>query len=57
MVGHRLALMSQLDKIAVLKEGALEAFGPADAVLSRLGSVVRPLRVSAVKGVAAELHS
>jgi ATP-binding cassette, subfamily C, type I secretion system permease/ATPase len=57
MVGHRSALMSQLDKIAVLREGALDAFGPSDAVLSRLGSVVRPLRVSAANGLAAELHS
>lgn len=57
MVGHRSALMSQLDKIAVLREGALEAFGPSDAVLSRLGSVVRPLRKSAANSIAAELQS
>jgi len=36
MAGHRPALMSQLDKLAVLKGGVLEAFGPAAAVVSRL---------------------
>ena len=36
MAGHRPALMSQLDKLAVLNAGVLEAFGPAAAVVSRL---------------------
>jgi PrtD family type I secretion system ABC transporter len=36
MAGHRPALMAQLDKLAVLNGGVLEAFGPAAAVLSRL---------------------
>src|SRR5262249_6632525 len=36
MAGHRPALMSQLDKLAVLNGGVLEAFGPAAAVFSRL---------------------
>lgn len=40
MVGHRPALMAQLDKLALLRDGVLEAFGDADAVLSRL----RPVR-------------
>ncbi|MEO8132375.1 MAG: type I secretion system permease/ATPase [Betaproteobacteria bacterium] len=39
MVGHRPALMSQLDKLAVLKDGALEAFGPCSAILSRMHAV------------------
>jgi PrtD family type I secretion system ABC transporter len=39
MVGHRPALMSQLDKLAMLKDGALEAFGPSATVLSRLRPV------------------
>jgi len=39
MVSHRPALMSQLDKLAVLKDGALDAFGPAPAVLSRMHPV------------------
>jgi PrtD family type I secretion system ABC transporter len=39
MVGHRPAMMSTLDKLAVLNEGTLEAFGPASAVLARLRAV------------------
>jgi PrtD family type I secretion system ABC transporter len=34
VVGHRGGLMAQLDKIAVIKEGALQAFGPAATVLA-----------------------
>jgi len=40
MVGHRPALMSQLDKLAVLKDGALEAFGPSLAILQGMRPVV-----------------
>jgi len=36
VVGHRAALMAQLDKIAVMKDGALQAIGPAGAMLARL---------------------
>lgn len=36
MVSHRPALMSQLDKLALLRDGTLEAFGPTHIVLSRL---------------------
>jgi PrtD family type I secretion system ABC transporter len=39
MVGHRPALMSQLDKLAVLRDGVLEDFGASAAVLPRLRSV------------------
>jgi ATP-binding cassette subfamily C exporter for protease/lipase len=46
MVGHRSSLMAQLDKLAVLKDGALEAFGPSAAILSHLGGNVRSLRQS-----------
>jgi PrtD family type I secretion system ABC transporter len=42
MVGHRPALMSQLDKLAALKDGALEAFGPATKVLQALRVVATP---------------
>ena len=42
LVGHRPAMMSMLDKLAVMNDGALEAFGPAPAVLSRLRAVGRP---------------
>ena len=38
LVGHRAGLMAQLDKLAVLHEGALQAFGPAAGVLARLGA-------------------
>jgi PrtD family type I secretion system ABC transporter len=34
VVGHRAGLMAQLDKIAVMKEGALQAFGPTTLVLA-----------------------
>ena len=53
MVGHRSSLMVQLDKLAVLNEGALEAFGRSEAVLSRAGEVVRPLHRSPAAGAAA----
>ncbi|MBC7994017.1 MAG: ATP-binding cassette domain-containing protein, partial [Rhizobacter sp.] len=39
MVSHRPALMSQLDKLAVLRDGVLDAFGPSAAVLARLQPV------------------
>jgi PrtD family type I secretion system ABC transporter len=57
MVGHRSSLMTQLDKLAVLNEGALEAFGRSDAVLSRAGAVVRQLhRSPAATAAAAEIQ-
>ena len=39
MVGHRPAMMAALDKLAVLNNGTLEAFGPSSAVLSRLRAI------------------
>jgi PrtD family type I secretion system ABC transporter len=36
LVGHRAGLMAQLDRIAVMKEGTLQAIGPAAAMLARL---------------------
>jgi PrtD family type I secretion system ABC transporter len=47
LVGHRPAMMSALDKLAVLNEGALEAFGPAQAVLARLRAVAHLPRSAA----------
>jgi len=47
LVGHRPAMMSALDKLAVLNEGALEAFGPASAVLARLRAVAHLPRQAA----------
>jgi PrtD family type I secretion system ABC transporter len=38
LVGHRAGLMAQLDKLAVLHEGVLQAFGPAAGVLARLSA-------------------
>jgi PrtD family type I secretion system ABC transporter len=38
MVSHNAAFMAALDKLAVLKNGTLEMFGPSAAVLSRLRS-------------------
>jgi PrtD family type I secretion system ABC transporter len=52
LVGHRSSLMAQLDKIAVLHEGTLQAFGPAATVLARVQARnVRTLPTAA--GVAA----
>jgi ABC-type protease/lipase transport system fused ATPase/permease subunit len=39
LVGHRPALMAQLDKLAVLKDGVIAVSGPSAAVLSRLRAV------------------
>jgi PrtD family type I secretion system ABC transporter len=59
MVGHRQKLMSQLDKLAVLRDGALEAFGPTAAVLPRLAALARPsARLSVVSPASlSEAHS
>jgi PrtD family type I secretion system ABC transporter len=43
VVAHRSNLLSQLDKLAVLRDGCLEAFDRTDVVLSRLEANVRPL--------------
>jgi PrtD family type I secretion system ABC transporter len=42
VVSHRSALMSQLDKVAVLKDGVLEACGPVASANPRLRPVTRP---------------
>ncbi len=50
VVAHRPALMAHLDKLAVLKDGALEAFGSSASVLARLRpQAVRQLPVRAPK--------
>jgi len=56
VVSHRAGLIGQLDKIAVLKEGALQAFGPAAGV--PVGAHARkvhvlPASVSSAKGAVA----
>jgi PrtD family type I secretion system ABC transporter len=57
VVGHRPALMAQLDKLAVLKDGALDAFGPTASVLARLAGAqakaVAPLPSTASRELAA----
>jgi PrtD family type I secretion system ABC transporter len=47
VVSHRPALISQLDQLAVLKDGVLEAFGPAAAVGTRLRAVARSAPIAA----------
>jgi PrtD family type I secretion system ABC transporter len=48
LVAHRPSLMRHADTLAVLRDGALEAFGPREQVLARLaGSTVQPLRAAA----------
>ncbi|MDH3210185.1 MAG: type I secretion system permease/ATPase, partial [Burkholderiaceae bacterium] len=45
LVSHRPSLMRNADKVAVLREGALEIFGPREQVLARLsGATVLPMR-------------
>lgn len=39
VVGHRPALMARLDRLAILNDGAIEASGPANEILSRLSTV------------------
>jgi len=52
IAGHRPSLMAQLDKLALLRDGRLEAFGHNDAVLLSTEAVVTPLR-----RVPAKLHA
>jgi len=44
MAGHRPGLMAQLDKLALLRDGRLEAFGNSEAVLLHTGAAIRRLR-------------
>ena len=49
VVGHRPSIIAQLDKLAVLKDGALEAFGPTAELLPRVRpGARRPQRLAAV---------
>jgi ABC-type protease/lipase transport system fused ATPase/permease subunit len=45
VVSHNPALMAAVDRILVLKNGALEMFGPAAAVLARMKSAVPEQRI------------
>ena len=59
LVGHRPSMVSQLDKLAVLKDGALEAFGPTAEVLPRLRAGARqaPRLTTVVVPAPAEAHA
>ena len=47
LVSHRPALMRHADRLAVLRDGALDMLGPRDQVLARLaGPTVHPLRAA-----------
>ena len=47
IVSHRPALMRHADRLAVLRDGALDACGPRDDIQARLaGRTVRPLRTA-----------
>jgi PrtD family type I secretion system ABC transporter len=53
MVGHRPAMVSQLDTLAVLKDGVLEAFGPTATILPRIrGGAQQAHRLTAVGAAA-----
>ena len=52
LIGHRPSMMAQTDKLAVLREGQLETFGPSREVLAKYAPPLRPVdppaRVDAV---------
>ena len=48
LVSHRPTLVQGVDKVLLLKEGAMEMFGPRAEVLKRLMSQSRPAEVPAV---------
>ncbi|MEY4754144.1 MAG: hypothetical protein RJA44_1819, partial [Pseudomonadota bacterium] len=51
LVGHRPAMMRSVDRLAVLRDGALELCGPRDQVLARLAgapAVATPLPAASV---------
>lgn len=45
MVSHNTALTAALDKVALLRNGVLEMYGPSAAVLARLNAATHPGRV------------
>ena len=51
LVSHRPALVQEVDKVLVMKDGAAELFGPRAEVLKRLsGSPVRPVQLASTGG-------
>jgi PrtD family type I secretion system ABC transporter len=57
MVGHRPAMVLQLDKLAVLRDGALEAFGPTAEILPRVRNGARPAQRLTAVGTAAPVEA
>jgi ABC-type protease/lipase transport system fused ATPase/permease subunit len=43
IVSHRRSLIAQLDRIAILRNGKIEAFGPSSLVLGRIGEASKVL--------------
>ncbi len=46
VISHRPSILRQVDKVLVLKGGAVEAFGPRDEVLQPMARAARPLQAS-----------
>lgn len=42
MIAQRMGAVAQMDKILVLRQGAVENFGPREEILGRLGLVAKP---------------
>jgi ATP-binding cassette subfamily C protein len=49
IIAHRMGIMSAVDHILVLNNGRLEAFGPRDEVLKRLGKTQQPAAPAKLK--------
>ncbi|SDG61008.1 type I secretion system permease/ATPase [Thalassobaculum litoreum] len=50
VISHRPSLLSVVDVIAVLKDGALMKYGPRETVLGELSKPVQPLALAATSG-------
>ncbi|MEI6159888.1 MAG: ATP-binding cassette domain-containing protein, partial [Roseococcus sp.] len=51
LVSHRPALVQEVDKVLVMKDGAAELFGPRAEVLKRLaGGPPRPVQLASASG-------
>jgi ATP-binding cassette, subfamily C, bacterial len=54
LIAQRMGAVAQMDKILVLRQGAVENFGPREEVLGRLGLVSKPSAERAAPAVATE---
>ena len=50
LVSHRPALVQEVDKVLLMKDGAAEMFGPRAEVLKRLAGPPRPVQLAAAGG-------